>query len=743
MRKIYTKLSLTILSLLIFQISFTQKVHTPSQLTTNTEEAKNFNGTKSNEAFCVVTGGGGTSGPAKFYLEDPTTFENLAPAASGMYFLGGDFGPNGTWYCTEWMGGLYSFDTVSGDHTSLGNLGITPSGFTYSPAYETYYCCSGDELYKVNMDSYTVESIGPMGNSGDMTGLGADIRGNLYGIDKNDDQLYKIDPITGLATAVGPSGFDFDYLQNCTYDKNNDIMYHAGFWVMPSVFGGLFTYDLETGQATEFTAFPSNQEVTAFAIPWNMPAHGSVTGLVTDAVSGDPVANVNVYTQPVEDPMGTQIQKITGSEGTYSCGVVLPGTYNIIAEHGNYGVAIIENVVVNDGDNLTIDIELQEAPWTVTFHIYTFDGSNPVEGATVNFLNQDKLTDNTGTVVFENVANGTNSFTVDYEGYYQGFGEVEVMDGDAETDSYLYIENNVATNIVIIEEATGTWCGPCSMVAPILDEIVEEGYPVGIIAYHASDPYENSYASARNGYYGIVAYPTLSFNGQDQINNESYEVILSYVEEYMDDETPVTLEFSDVAWDLAGDAITGKVTVENMGPINSENMRLHVALVENHIPEAWQGLDELNFVERTMFPNADGTSIDLTSLNTEEIEFEVTLADILELGNCQIVTFVQDNFTKKIYNGLVYECSTLVGMDENIATENINLYPNPAKGKVVISSAEIIENIQLINYAGQLVLEQTCNRATVNVDVSKIEPGIYFIKAFSNDQVITRKLVIE
>jgi hypothetical protein len=86
----------------------------------------------------------------------------------------------------------------------------------------------------MDIETYEIESVGMMGNSGDMTGLGADIRGNLWGIDKNDDQLYKINPVTGIATAMGPSGYDFDYLQNCTYDKNNDVMYHAGFWVQPN-----------------------------------------------------------------------------------------------------------------------------------------------------------------------------------------------------------------------------------------------------------------------------------------------------------------------------------------------------------------------------------------------------------------------------------------------------------------------------------------------------------------------------
>nr|NQU91135.1 carboxypeptidase regulatory-like domain-containing protein [Bacteroidota bacterium] len=743
MKKTFTKLSLTILGLLIIQVSVAQKVYTSSQLNTNTDVIEKFNGTKGNEAFCMVTGGtGGPTGWAKFYLEDPTSFEILAPKPSGIYFMGGDFGPDGTWYCTEWMGGFYSTDTSTGEHIQLATLSEALSGFTYSPSYETFFCCTGGELFTMNIETYELTSVGLMVNSGNMTGLGADIRGNLYGIDISDDKLYKIDPVTGLATAVGPSGFDFDYMQNCTYDKNMDIMYHAGFWVVPSSHGGLFTFDLETGSASELTAFPLDQEVVSFAIPWTMPEHGSISGEVSDAATGDPVADVEIYLVP-EDPLGTNIYKITGQDGLYSFGVVLPGMYEITAVSANYGAVIVDDIVVNVGDNLTIDIELQVAPWSATFHVYTFEGSNPIEGAEVNFVNQTLLTNAQGEVVFEDIANGTYEYTVDIDGYYQGFGDVEVLDDDVEVDVYMYEDNNVQVNLVVIEEATGTWCGPCGQVAPLLDQLYDEGYPISIIAYHATDDYENSYSIARNGYYGVIAYPTLTFNGQDQCHNESYDVILNYVEEYMDDETLVTLGFTDMAQNISNNTITGKVAIENLGPINSDHMRLQVALVENHIPEQWQGLSELNFVERTMFPDEHGTSIDLTTITTEEIEIEVPLDDILELENCQIVAFVQDNFTKKIHNGLIYECSTLVGVDENIAAENINVFPNPANNKVMISASEEITKIQLINYSGQLVLDQQIIGTNTELNLSELGSGIYFIKVFSQNNVITRKLVIE
>jgi thiol-disulfide isomerase/thioredoxin len=743
MRKINFQLHLLMLGLMITISSYGQRVYTVENSNhTNQINSGSIKGPKGNEAFCMVTGGLGTSGWAKFYLQDPTTFENLAPKPNGLYFLGSDFGADGTWYCTEFSGGFYSVDTTTGDHTFLAGLLVTLSGFTYSPAYETYYCCTGSELFTMDIETYEIESVGMMGNSGDMTGLGADIRGNLWGIDKNDDQLYKINPVTGIATAMGPSGYDFDYLQNCTYDKNNDVMYHAGFWVQPNPYGGLFTYDLETGAATELTAFPNKQEVVSFAIPWTMPEHGSISGEVTDAITGDPVSDVSIYLEPVSDPLGTNVNKITGEDGLYSFGVVLPGNYKIIAESANYGLVIIDDVEVNIGDNLVYDIQLQEAPWSVIFHVYTYNGTNPVEGATVHFVNQVIQTNNQGEAIFENIANGVYDYSVEYSGYYEGFGEVEVFDEDVAVDVYLFEENNVQVSLVIIEEATGTWCGPCAQVAPLLDQLVEEGYPIGIVAYHASDAYENPYASARNGYYGIVAYPTLTFMGQDQIHNKPYEIILSYIQEYMDGETPVTLDFANVAQNQTNNSVTGKVVIENMGPINSGYMRLHVVLVENHIPESWGGLNELNFVERTMFPDENGTAIDLTTLTTQEIEFEVSLDDILELDNCQIVAFVQDNFSKVIHNGLQFDCSLITGMEDVQAEPNVRFYPNPANETISIKAEDQIQSVKILNNTGQVVYQNNeLKQHTFRIEISELSQGIYIIQLKTNKGTLIRKLI--
>ncbi len=75
-----------------------------------------------------------------------------------------------------------------------------------------------------------------------------------------------------------------------------------------------------------------------------------------------------------------------------------------------------------------------------------------------------------------------------------------------------------------------------------------------------------------------------------------------------------------------------------------------------------------------------------------------------------------------------------------IATNALNIYPNPATTTLSITSPDKITQITITNLLGQAVYTQTCNTEQVQVNVASFPAGMYFVKV--NDNVV-RKFVRE
>jgi hypothetical protein len=74
----------------------------------------------------------------------------------------------------------------------------------------------------------------------------------------------------------------------------------------------------------------------------------------------------------------------------------------------------------------------------------------------------------------------------------------------------------------------------------------------------------------------------------------------------------------------------------------------------------------------------------------------------------------------------------------------ISIYPNPSKDhKINIDSTISIDDLQLININGQLLMEVKNPVFTNNhYDLENIPAGFYFLKLHSNNQLYTKKVLI-
>ncbi len=84
-------------------------------------------------------------------------------------------------------------------------------------------------------------------------------------------------------------------------------------------------------------------------------------------------------------------------------------------------------------------------------------------------------------------------------------------------------------------------------------------------------------------------------------------------------------------------------------------------------------------------------------------------------------------------------CSGTVGIND-IQLNNINIYPNPTKGELVINTNEAINTISISNMIGAEVY--TTKTPTKTIDLSMYKNGIYFLNIHTDKGIYIEKIVI-
>jgi hypothetical protein len=72
----------------------------------------------------------------------------------------------------------------------------------------------------------------------------------------------------------------------------------------------------------------------------------------------------------------------------------------------------------------------------------------------------------------------------------------------------------------------------------------------------------------------------------------------------------------------------------------------------------------------------------------------------------------------------------------------IRLFPNPATTSLAIQSDSRIYQLEILNMLGAIVLSENMDACNATIDVSRFNPGIYFLNIQTSDANVTRKINI-
>ena len=185
------------------------------------------------------------------------------------------------------------------------------------------------------------------------------------------------------------------------------------------------------------------------------------------------------------------------------------------------------------------------------------------------------------------------------------------------------------------------------------------------------------------------------------------------------------------------DGVLEELLVEKTGlleRINCENNYLVDLNLNNN-----SNLAQLN-ANRNRLENlnvANGNNEILNYFNAQDNSNLICISvDNADAANAGIGTYA--NWTKGP-SAIYSESCFALGIDDEILSSGLNIYPNPVSNSFTIESQTPIEKVEIYTVLGQKVIEKSSELSTVSTEV--LSKGIYMLKVFSENGNTTRRLI--
>ena len=438
---------------------------------------------------------------------------------------------------------------------------------------------------------------------------------------------------------------------------------------------------------------------------------------------------------PLDDAIVT-FGDLENDPGDYVFEDMEEGFYIYTVEKEGY-ITVTGNIIVED--DVSQSVTLIPETYEITFSV--LDESEEVLDDAVVTLNGEEGAP--GEYVFEDVAPGTYSYTVEKEGYYTEEGTIEVND-DKNVEVILQLitydvtfavydeDENAITNAVVTFDGT-------------------ENAP-GDYLFEDVEPGNYDYTVEKEGYHTV--------SGNLDIEEDTIvEIILELI----------TYDVTFAVYDEDENAITDAVVTFN-GTENAPGDYLFEDVEPGNYDYTVEKEGYHTFAGNIIIDNDTTVDVNLV-LITYEVVFSVVDLEGQPLDNA-VVTFNGEENTPGDYvfedvepgyyhytvdkaGYITYEGSLEVEEDtvvEVVLEEpvsapgleevSLSIYPNPASSAVNILSEQHIEQLRLIDMLGQVVYTAEPGQTDYQLNVSGFNNGVYFIQILFEEGSRTKRLQI-
>lgn len=297
---------------------------------------------------------------------------------------------------------------------------------------------------------------------------------------------------------------------------------------------------------------------------------------------------------------------------------------------------------------------------------------------------------------------------------------------------------------VIVEVGTGTWCHACPTVVQIIEDLIAEGADIAVVEYHVGDPYENPDSEIRLAYYQFPWYPTTYYDSHHIGYDDwaSYSVHKTAYETSISETSSFSLAAAEI--NLENNVLSGVINIDKVADFANENLKLHVVLTESNIPVVWFDETEIDYTERTMFPDGNGTAIDFTDASNMAVNFEIPMNASWVAENCELVFFIQDDETKQIVQGDAMPLNNLLATNDILSEKaDSYFYPNPVKNELSLYTKDYsaVKQITISDLSGKIILKAESYERPINL--TKLPAGVYIVSYLENNKKMSKKIIKE